>query len=167
MIGKLPWIHRKMRFHLLCFPWQSRRFFRGETYVSAMRNLRFAYGGYTKCPSFFLCASSCFRISSSGRYSRCFISFSYWLWLLQGLFAGYCWNFIFENLNSANPLINSDIWFYQLFYPSQKFRKCLFSAWNEILLRKNGRWSVKVVLIISDLPCIQNVFFRKSTFLFR
>ena len=86
-----------------------------------------------------------------GDISRCSISFSHWLWLLQVSFARDCWNFIFENLNSANPLINSDIWFYLLFYSSKKFSKCLFSAWNGILLRKNKKWDLRGVLIISGL----------------
>ena len=75
--------------------------------------------------------------------------------------------FIFENLNSANPLINSDIWFYLLFCPSKKFRKCQFSAWNRILLRKNEKWDLRGVLIISGLWFLEKAFFRKSPFLFR
>ena len=75
--------------------------------------------------------------------------------------------FIFENLNSANPLINSDIWFYLLFCPSKKFRKCQFSAWNRILLRKNEKWDLRGALIISGLWFLEKAFFRKSPFLFR
>ena len=49
----------------------------------------------------------------------------------------------------------------------KKFRKCQFEAKNENHFRKNKKMFSKGILIISGLLCVQNVFFRKSPFLFR
>lgn len=77
---------------------------------------------------------------------------------------GFSWKFICENPLLVSCLEMRWIAWFPHSWALKKFRKCLFSVWNGILLRKNDKCGVKGVLIISGLWLYENAFFANPLF---